>query len=1465
MIAAGYAALNRHEVPPSAPDYVNIDHRLRATFEAGDLGENLRTAWDLTPDLKGYIEAVHRLTDLGAVVTYAAHGTSQEGLDAEWRTVHLLILEAGMVNRCEVFDEADLDAALTRFEQLSLPALRLKDSVAERISAHIVARDWHALAQDFADDYCLDDRRRVVNAGVMHGRDAGVDNTRVAAEVGLLTNITSTIIASRGERLTLERFHASGPDHESIQNDALNIVEIDADERVAAVVMFDLDDTDAAFAELDGRYLAGEAASHAQTWSVISQAYAALNRRELPATTQDWTSVDHRHFGTIEPNALTPNIRAFWDITSEARIDVATVHRLTNLGAVVAHATHATSREGVEIESGEIVILMVDGDLLSRCEIFDEADLDAALARFEELRPQTRRLENAATQVYERLHAYFVIRDWAAITEILGDGYYQDDDRPVVGGGIRRGRNALIQDLQAAADLGVADATSNVIAIRGERLALTRVRYSRRDEGPEPFHAEFLQIVEIDADARIAVLAALELDHVDTAFEQLDARYLAGEAAAHAHTWSVVSGAYAAMNRHELPATTPDWVNVDHRRGIAFAPGDASEYLRAWVDSRGGVYVETVHRLSNLGAVFTWAGRGTSQQGFEAEWRGINVLTVEGDRINRGEIFDEADLDAALARFDELQTQARRVENAATQVTERFLAQFAAGDWDAMPKMMADNFSSDDRRRVVGAGVRHGRNAQIMDMRVIADLGITHSNTTHLATRGKRLALSRTRMSGKDQPFYGEMLDVLEINADAQIVKYVLFDPDDVDAAFEELDARYLAGEAADHAHTWALIARLFAGFNRHELAQTTPDFVAVDHRRLVAFAPGDIREFARTAFDQVPDLSFHVEAVHRLSNLGAVVTQALRGTSREGFEAEWCEIHLVMIEGDLFNRSEIFDEADLDAALARFDELHPQTRPLENAATRADDRFFAYFAARNWAALGEILTDESFIDDRRPVVNAGLWDGRDAVIANLQAVADAAANVTSVIATRGERLALTRIRSSNRDPRQGDFGVEMLNIVEIDTDERIVAHVEYDADDIDAAFEELEARYLVGEAGAHAQIWSVIARECAAFNQHDLPAADWVTIDHRSLVTIDASDLVANIRATWDLMPNISIRIEAVHRLSGFGAVVTYTAHGTTREGFDAEWRMIHLLTVEGDRISRSELFEEADLDAALARFDELHPQARRLENAASQVEQRFLTYFAARDWDAYAEILSDDVCMDDRRHVVNAGVRHGRDAEIASQRAVADVGVTHFTSTVIAIRGGRLALGCYSVFDGWSRSKVLCVSEINAENQIVARVAFDSDEVDAAFAELDARYLAGEAAAHADTWSVMMQACAAINTREIFATTADFVDIDHRSLAAIGSGDLKAYIRAALNDGAYNVYIEAVHRLGDLGAVVTLVSSGTSQGGFDGEWRMTDVFTVEGDLISRCEIFNEADLDAALARFEELQPQTRRLENAA
>ncbi len=224
--------------------------------------------------------------------------------------------------------------------------------------------------------------------------------------------------------------------------------------------------------------------------------------------------------------------------------------------------------------------------------------------------------------------------------------------------------------------------------------------------------------------------------------------------------------------------------------------------------------------------------------------------------------------------------------------------------------------------------------------------------------------------------------------------------------------------------------------------------------------------------------------------------------------------------------------------------------------------------------------------------MNAGVQHGRDAAIANMRSLAEIEANITStVIATRGVRLLLARNCSSNRDLRHGEFGAEMLVIIEIDADNRIAGAVMFDPDDIDAAFAELDARYLAGEAAAHAHTWSVVAGVYSAFNRHELPATtpDWVSIDHRSLLTIEPGDMAAFIRAVVDQLPNLDIRMEAVHRLTEVGAVVTHAAHGISPEGLDAEWRILFIFIVEGDLISRFEMFDETELEAALARFDDL------------------------------------------------------------------------------------------------------------------------------------------------------------------------------------------------------------------------------------------------------------------------------------
>ncbi len=424
---------------------------------------------------------------------------------------------------------------------------------------------------------------------------------------------------------------------------------------------------------------------------------------------------------------------------------------------------------------------------------------------------------------------------------------------------------------------GSTNLTSVVIATRGERLALSRTRLSGRDQRPEAFHTEVLGIVEIDADNRIAARVMFDLDDIDAAFDELDARYLAGEAAAHARTWSVIANARAALVRHELPATTPDWVNLDHRRGVAFASGDMTAYIRAaWdLEQTFSTYIEAVHRLNSLGAVFTQIARGTSLEGFDAEWRVVEFMTVEGDLINRAEFFDEADLDAALARFDELSRPAPQLENAASRTYDRFNAYFAARDWDAMAAMLADDSLMDDRRRIVGAGVRRGRDATMAAWRAIAEIRVTNIDVgrhrdprdpprTLVVLGPGQAALRRSTWrhsrSSTSTPTSGWWRWSRSTSTTSI-------------AALAELDARYLAGDAAAHAHTWSVIAGAYAAINRRELAATTPDYVNIDHRHGTTIAPGDLIAFIRASWDLDQESARHVETVHRLNNLGAVFT----------------------------------------------------------------------------------------------------------------------------------------------------------------------------------------------------------------------------------------------------------------------------------------------------------------------------------------------------------------------------------------------------------------------------------------------------------------------------------------------------------------------------------------------------------------------------------------------------------------
>jgi hypothetical protein len=232
--------------------------------------------------------------------------------------------------------------------------------------------------------------------------------------------------------------------------------------------------------------------------------------------------------------------------------------------------------------------------------------------------------------------------------------------------------------------------------------------------------------------------------------------------------------------------------------------------------------------------------------------------------------------------------------------------------------------------------------------------------------------------------------------------------------------------------------------------------------------------------------------------------------------------------------------------------------------------------------------------------------------------------------------------------------------------------------------------------------------RKIVGFTQIDLPSGGWPHAHRRNLETggVRITRRVIAVRGERLALARLVMRTDDV-------------SPGAPRDellqvcGIDQSGRIALQVWFDVEDMEAA----IAELDAAHARFEqEAHRQVRRLDNAASQAGERYMAHFAARDWDALAKVLADDIVTDDRRRVVNAGIRRGRDGEIANLRAIVDTGLgTHLTSVVIAARGQRLILARASGHDRGSAefgADSLSVVEINSHNQIAAVVVFDPDD---------------------------------------------------------------------------------------------------------------------------------------------------------
>ena len=105
-----------------------------------------------------------------------------------------------------------------------------------------------------------------------------------------------------------------------------------------------------------------------------------------------------------------------------------------------------------------------------------------------------------------------------------------------------------------------------------------------------------------------------------------------------------------------------------------------------------------------------------------------------------------------------------------------------------------------------------------------------------IAVRGDRLALIRLHC-GRAPDFVLRILCLYEFDADWKLVFEADFDDTDEQAALDELDDRYVAGEGASHERVLR-VGRAFADVNNERdfdgtVAMLSPDFVMTDHTRL--------------------------------------------------------------------------------------------------------------------------------------------------------------------------------------------------------------------------------------------------------------------------------------------------------------------------------------------------------------------------------------------------------------------------------------------------------------------------------------------------------------------------------------------------------------------------------------------------------------------------------------------------------
>ena len=616
--------------------------------------------------------------------------------------------------------------------------------------------------------------------------------------------------------------------------------------------------------------------------------------------------------------------------------------------------------------------------------------------------------------------------------------------------------------------------------------------------------------------------------------------------------------------------------------------------------------------------------------------------------------------------------------------TVRLSAAVSGRDLDALPDLIATD--AEFIHHPTG-GMWTGAQ-ELADFRHMLATGRLVLQFDALATLGDAIALYRQTVGGQGGgvrdvgPFERDQLVVGEVDANGRACRVEFFAPHELADATARLYQRHASrlpdGPARERAIATARTVEALCGAFDADLSTVfAPDVECVDHRTTGFGSGGGVdwmRRCIATGYEVADDLADRFDDVVAAQPDALLVRWTTSGKERiGGGPFEWRHFRLFLFDSDgLVRRVEVFDVDRHIAALARYDALtmdagqSTETRPphatgapgIANAATRAGERLRDTWNAHDWEGFAALFPKGFRAVDRPQSVALEL--DRERLLVGYRSVFEmpTSRQTSEPLATRGGRLALSRVHWEGTSDSVGPSEIDFLIVVEVDERGDLVAIVSFDLDELDAAHAELDRRYAAGEGRAHPRIAATASAFLRAFadrNWDELAAcfaSDLVVHDHRRLGWETLRGPAAYVHALTslvDLAPDARLRLDHVE-LSDCGLLWVAAWHGTQGGGsFETPWIIVSEHDASGT-VHRVDQYDLDQLDDARACFGELRrPDPLRIPpNAATRALDRWQNAIEARNLDAVQAWYAPVFVFDDRRRLVR--VESDREMAIAN-----------------------------------------------------------------------------------------------------------------------------------------------------------------------------------------------------------------------